>query len=54
MISQLRKCIQGRGRYNQMSWESVDDGLLEEDVWGGNLGFTLALLAADFQWRFFF
>lgn len=50
VISQLRKCIQGGGRCNQMSWESTDDGLLEEDVWGGNLGFTLA----DFQWRFFF
>lgn len=49
VISQLRKRIQGGGRCNQMSWESMDDGLLEEDVWGGNLGFTLA----DFQWRFF-
>lgn len=49
VISQLRKCIQGGGRCNQMSWESMDDGLLEEDVWGGNLGFTLA----GFQWRFF-
>lgn len=49
VISQLRKCMQGGGRCNQMSRESTDDGLLEEDVWGGNLGFTLA----DFQWRFF-
>lgn len=46
MISQLRKCTEGRGRCNQMSWEFMDDELLKEDVWGGNLGFILPLLQA--------
>ena len=32
----------------------MDDGLLEEDVWGGNLGFTLALpqtFSGGFFWK---
>lgn len=37
-----------------MSWEFMDDELLEEDVWGGNLGFILPLLqtfSGGFFWK---